>query len=88
MTTRNKVSTMGYKIIHDRDECIGDGVCASLCPDNWEMADDGLANPINTELGDDMGCNKDAAENCPTQCIHIIDESTGKCVIHTDCKYA
>ncbi|MGQ4913757.1 MAG: ferredoxin [Candidatus Asgardarchaeia archaeon] len=76
-----------YKIVHDREECVGDGICATLCPDNWEMAEDGFADPLTVEL-DDLGCNMDAAENCPTQCIHIIDTSTNKCIVHEDCKYS
>jgi ferredoxin len=30
-----------YKIIHNREKCIGCGACAALCSDYWEMDDDG-----------------------------------------------
>ena len=59
-----------YKITQDRDACIGCGACVSVCPDNWEMKDDGKASPIKTEV-EDVGCNQDAADICPVQCIKV-----------------
>jgi len=29
------------KIIHEREKCVGCGFCASICPEHWEMSDDG-----------------------------------------------
>ncbi len=59
-----------YRIVQNREACIGCGACVSVCPDNWEMKDDGKASPIKTEV-DDVGCNQDAADVCPVQCIKI-----------------
>lgn len=60
---------MAWTIKHDVDACIGCGACAAICPDNWEM-EGGKSKAHKTELND-IGCNKDAADACPVQCIHI-----------------
>ncbi len=61
---------MTIKIVHERDNCIGCGACAANCPDNWEMADDGKSKAKKTEL-EEIGCNQEAADSCPVQCIKI-----------------
>ena len=58
------------KIVQDKDACIGCGACASVCPDNWEMGDDGKAHPKQAEVSE-VGCNQAAADTCPVQCIKI-----------------
>ena len=75
-----------YKIVHDRDACIGCGACASVCPARWEMAEDGksrLKDAKKLEDGTEVlgsnenpldvefNCNNEAAESCPVNCIHI-----------------
>ena len=60
---------MPYKIIQDRGACIGCGACAAVCPGNWVMAGD-KSKPKKTEMKD-LGCNKEAADACPVQCIKI-----------------
>ena len=60
-----------YKIEHDFEKCIGCGACVALCPDNWEL-EDGKAKPKQTELGG-LGCNQDAADACPVECIKITE---------------
>jgi len=59
-----------YTIIQEREKCIGCGSCAAVCPGNWEIKDDGKASPIKTEV-EEIGCNKQAEEVCPAQCIHV-----------------
>lgn len=34
---------MQFKVWIDQDLCTGDGLCAEICPDIFEMSDDGLA---------------------------------------------
>jgi ferredoxin len=69
---------MAVKIIHDIETCIGCGACAAVCPDSWEMGDDGKAKlkggeaeGANFVKSDDEGCNMEAAKSCPVNCIHI-----------------
>jgi len=58
-----------FKIVQNRDVCIGCGACASVCPKNWVMKGD-KAHPKETKL-DDIGCNQEAVDVCPVQCIKI-----------------
>jgi ferredoxin len=60
---------MPFKIIVDREACIGCGSCAAICPDNWEMEGD-KSKPKKTQVSE-SGCNKEAADACPVQCIKI-----------------
>ena len=71
------------KVRQDRDICIGCGACASLCPDYWKISEDGKSSlkgatvnlDGNPELElDDIGCNQEAADACPVQCILISKE--------------
>ncbi|MFH1505369.1 MAG: ferredoxin [archaeon] len=64
---------MTVKIKYDKEKCTGCGSCAAVCEDNWEMGDDGKANPKKTTLKE-AGCNQDAAEVCPVQCIKVVEE--------------
>jgi ferredoxin len=54
----------------DAGKCIGCGFCASMCPDVFEMKDDGKAyvkDPKGCESG---SCDcKQVAQNCPVQAI-------------------
>lgn len=67
------------KIIQEHKKCIGCGSCAAICPKYWEIGEDGKAKPIgakksgeNYELQiEKEGCNKQAADACPVECIMI-----------------
>lgn len=68
--------TKKYKIVYDREGCIGAGSCVPACPDNWSMNEDGKADCKKLEITEEeLQANKDAAESCPVQVIHIEDEN-------------
>ena len=69
------------KVVQQHEICIGCGSCIAVCPDFWEMGGDGKAKPRkgikagnNFEFEIDeakIGCNREASEICPVQCIKI-----------------
>jgi len=80
-----------YKIIHEREICIGCGACAAVCSDFWEIGEDGKSDLKGSKYAGknqervidekDLKCNKEAAETCPVNCIHIEDLKNGKRII-------
>ena len=58
------------KLVVDKDICIGCGACAAICPDVFEIDEDGLAvsvvESINEEIQEDA---IDAKEGCPVNAI-------------------
>ena len=70
------------KIIHEKDKCIGCGSCVMICPKYWQMDEQGKAHLIGSKLDkktqietltiEKVGCNKQAINVCPVQCIHVI----------------
>lgn len=65
-----------YKIKHNRDLCIGCGRCQMVCSDNWEIDEDDYKAKVKKEIIDETEykTNKQAADECPVQCIEIEEE--------------
>jgi len=69
-----------FKIIYDRDACIGAAACAALDPERFEMNTDGKADLLKgkeekpglwvLEVGD-LGEAQEAADGCPVNAIKI-----------------
>ena len=82
-----------FRIIHDRPGCIACGACAALNPDDWKMDErDGLSNLIKGKRTEDhkeeldinqsdFDKNKECAEGCPVNVIHIVDLKTNQNLI-------
>ncbi len=57
------------KITIDDSLCTGCGLCASSCPDVFEVGDDNLAHVITNACD---SCNlKEVAEECPVNVISV-----------------
>ena len=54
----------------DQNKCIGCGLCASMCPEVFEMKDDGKAHVKDAKGWESGSCDcKSVAESCPVQAI-------------------
>ena len=80
-----------YVLQHDRDNCIGCGACEAVAPDFFEMKDNGkvqlkkskeVGNMWERDIGEkDFNANKEAADSCPVNVIHIVNKSTKEKII-------
>jgi ferredoxin len=84
-----------YKIVYDREGCIGAAACVAAYPERWQLMDDGKAditgegakrNDDNTEQTLEISEEEfqkmlDSAQACPVSVIHIVDLETGQRVI-------
>ncbi len=68
------------KAFVDKDLCIACGLCPSLCPEVFEMQDDGKAGVSNTnndavnenEISDELvDSAKEAEDACPVDAIKV-----------------
>lgn len=87
---------MTYKIEHDRPNCIACAACSIVAPEFWQMSpDDGKSDLINSkhtlegkvivkeELqieAIDFVKNKNAADICPVNVIHIVRRDSEKII--------
>ncbi len=74
-----------FKIIHDRENCIGCTACELAAPENWVMEEEDVglkSKPKKTDLEKkDFKINMEAAEACPVKVIHITDLKSKKRLI-------
>jgi ferredoxin len=63
---------MQMRAFVDRDACISCGLCATICPEVFEMDDEDIAtviaDPVPAEHEDGA---QEAADSCPTDAISI-----------------
>ena len=81
-----------YLLEHDRPNCIGCAACAAVNPKHWEMKDDGKSDIIGGKQREDgwqeleideqdFEDDKQAAECCPVNVIHLKKKDTGEKII-------
>ena len=68
---------MPYKIIINRDACIGAATCFAIAPKVFHIDNENKA-VIGDERGADGKTILEAAQSCPVFAITIIDGETGK----------
>lgn len=64
------------KIIVNRDLCISAASCVAIAPEIFELDSEGKAYPKISETDDPILIQKakDAASNCPTNAIQVIEQ--------------
>ena len=81
-----------FQIFHDRPNCIGCAACAAVAPDFWSMNEDGKSDIIGSKMKEDeteeldieekdFKTNREAADSCPVNVIHIINKETKEKII-------
>lgn len=55
----------------DGDKCSACGNCEEICPDVFELGEDGFSHVINNDTEDLQACIEAAVENCPEDAISI-----------------
>lgn len=56
----------------DKDTCVACGLCPSICPECFDMQDDGKAGAIVDEVPEGaIDSAKEAEESCPVDAIEI-----------------
>jgi len=89
---QEKQGSGAYILQHNRPDCIGCAACEAVAPDFWEMNDDGKSDIKNGKHLDngwqeldfeekDLQINKDGADSCPVNVIHIVKKETGEKII-------
>lgn len=63
------------KLKVNKDLCIGCGACQAVCPEVFEIEDDGLAGVIVDEVNEELKEDAiDAKEGCPTGAIVEVED--------------
>jgi len=60
---------MPKKVYVDSKDCIGCTLCTQICPNVFEMQNDGKSKAIKPD-GDTEEKLKNAIDSCPVGCIH------------------
>jgi len=62
------------RVTVDEDRCAGHGMCLTLCPEIFELNDDGWAVASPEEVPAELeAAARDAIANCPEKAIREID---------------
>ena len=60
------------KAVVDQETCIGCGLCPSMCPEVFQMNDDGKAESVVDEVPGEVAVSaKEAEGSCPVNAIKV-----------------
>ena len=63
------------KVVVNKDNCIGCGACEAVCPEVFQLNDEGLSTVICDNVAKDFEDNaREAVEGCPTNAIEEVNE--------------
>lgn len=66
------------KVSVDPEICAGFGICVGICPEVFELHDDGYATVLVGEVPAELeDLVRRAASQCPAQAISVSEESAG-----------
>ncbi len=58
------------KVVVNRDNCIGCGACEAICPEVFQLDDDGLSSVVCEDFSKvNENTVEEALESCPTSAI-------------------
>ena len=57
----------------DAELCVGCGACEDICPDVFEVQDDGISHVIDSDVCSECDC-QEAADSCPTEAISFEED--------------
>lgn len=62
------------RVVVDEDRCAGHGMCLTLCPEVFDLTDDGWAVADPEEVpAEHQDAAREAIQNCPERAIREID---------------
>ena len=61
---------MSKPVYIDEEECIGCGSCVEICPEVFQMKEDGEKAEVVKSEGGPEDLIQEAIDTCPVSCIH------------------
>lgn len=59
---------------HVNDSCIGCGLCASTCPEVFQLTDENVAKAGDAETAAELEADAlEAKDNCPASAIEVVE---------------
>lgn len=81
-----------YKVVLEREKCIGAATCVAVYPERWELQEDAKvdlkaddvkkenSNQVLWITEEELEKFKESAEVCPVNVIHIYDEKGNRII--------